>query len=80
MRRVPRHQAKVSILVQRDQYQQDDMTEVIAEPTAASPLEPLAGKDHLLSGYLVLVVALQTWPLWDPFQGNIWEEDQSLYK
>ena len=43
----PRHQAKVSILVQRDQDQRDDRTEVIVEPKTASPLEPLAGEDHL---------------------------------
>ena len=33
---VPRDQPKVSILVQQDQDRQDDGTEVIAEPTAAS--------------------------------------------
>ena len=42
-----RHQAKVSISVQRDQDQQDDMTEVTVEPKTASPPEPLAGEDHL---------------------------------
>ena len=66
--------------VQRDQDQQDGRTEVTTEPTAASPLEPLAGEDHLLSGQLVLVVSLQTWLLWDPFPPNIWEVDQGLYK
>ena len=54
--------------------------EVTTELTAASPPEPLAGEDHLLLGQLVLVVFLQTWPLWDPFPPNIWEEDQGLYK
>ena len=53
---------------------------VTVEPTSASPPEPLAGKDHLLLGQLVLVVSLQTWSLWDPFPPNIWEEDQGLYK
>ncbi len=45
MRGVPRRQAKVSILVQRDQDQQDGRTEVTVEPKAASPPEPLAGDD-----------------------------------
>ena len=44
------HQAKVSISVQQDQDQQDGRTEVIMEPRMASPPEPLAGEDHLLSG------------------------------
>ena len=43
MRGVPRHQEKVSISLQQDQEQQDGRTEVIAEPKAASPPEPLAG-------------------------------------
>ena len=34
----------------------------------------------LLSGWLVLVVSLRIWPLWDPFLLNIWEEEQGLYK
>ena len=50
MRGVPRRQAKVFISVQRDQDQQDGKTEVTMEPKAASPPEPLAGEDHLLSG------------------------------
>ena len=48
-RGVPRHQAKVSISVQQDQDQQDGRTEITTEPTAASPLEPLAGANRLLS-------------------------------
>ena len=32
MRRVPRHHAKVAVLVQRDQDQEDGKTEVIMEP------------------------------------------------
>ena len=44
-RGVPRHQAKVSISVQRDQDQRDDKTEVTMEPKAASPPEPFAGED-----------------------------------
>ena len=39
-------QAKVSILVQQDQDQQDGRTEVIVEPRTASPPEPLAGEDY----------------------------------
>ena len=39
-------QAKVSISVQQDQDQQDGRTEVIVEPKAASPPEPLAGEDY----------------------------------
>ena len=49
-RGVPRRQAKVAISVQRDQDQEDYETEVTVEPKAASPPEPLAGEDHLLSG------------------------------
>ena len=37
MRRVPRHQAKVTILMQRDQDQEDGKAEVIVEPKTASP-------------------------------------------
>ena len=44
-RGVPRHQAKVSISVQRDQDQQDGKTEVTMEPKAASPPEPFVGED-----------------------------------
>ena len=36
MRRVPRHQAKVAILVQQDQDQEDCKAEVIVEPKTAS--------------------------------------------
>ena len=46
MREVPRHQAKVSISVQRDQDQQDGKTEVTMEPKAAAPPEPFAGEDR----------------------------------
>ena len=46
MRGVPRHQAKVAILVQRDQDQEDGKAEVIVEPKAASPPELFAGEDH----------------------------------
>ena len=45
----PWRQAKVSISVQQDQDEQNGRTGVIAEPIAASPPEPLAGEDHLLS-------------------------------
>ena len=45
MRGVPRHQAKVSISVQRDQDQQDGRTEVTMVPKTASPPEPFAGED-----------------------------------
>ena len=45
-RGVPRHQAKVSISVQRDQDQEDSRTEVIMEPKTASPPEPFAGEDY----------------------------------
>ena len=44
MRGVPRHQAKVSISVQRDQDQQDGRTEVTMEPKTTSPPEPFAGE------------------------------------
>ena len=45
-RGVPRHHAKVAILVQQDQDQEDGKTEVIMEPKTASPPEPLAGEDY----------------------------------
>ena len=44
--RVPRHQAKVAILVQRHQDQEGGKTEVIVEPKTASPPELFAGEDH----------------------------------
>ena len=47
MRRVPRHQAKVAILVQRDQYHEDGKAEVIVEPKTVSPPELSAGEDHI---------------------------------
>ena len=46
MHGVPRHQAKVSISVQRDQDPQDGKTEVTMKPKAASPPEPLVGEDY----------------------------------
>ena len=45
-RGVPRHGAKVSISVQRDQDQQSGRTEVIVEPRIASPSELCAGEDY----------------------------------
>ena len=44
---VPRHQAKVTISVQRDQDQWSCRTEVTMEPKTASSLVPLAVKDQL---------------------------------
>ena len=44
-RGVPRHQAKVAILVQRDQDQEDYETEVTVEPKMASSPEFCAGED-----------------------------------
>ena len=41
------HQAKVSILVQQDQDQQNGRMEVIVEPRTASPPESLAVEDQL---------------------------------
>ena len=46
-RRVPRHQAKVAISVQRDQDQEDCRTEVIMEPRTVSPPELCAGEEQL---------------------------------
>ena len=46
-KRVPRHQAKVAILVQRDQDQEDGKAEVIVEPKTASSPVLLAVEDHL---------------------------------
>ena len=45
-RGVPRHQAKVAILVQQDQDQEDCKMEVIVEPKTASPPELCAGEDY----------------------------------
>ena len=71
---VPRYQAKVSILVQRDQDSQSGRTEVTVEPKTASSPVLLAAKDHLWSGYLVLDVPLQIGQLLAPFPLIIWEE------
>ena len=46
-RGVPRHQAKVTISVQRDQDQQSGRTEVTMEPKTVSSPEPLAVEDQL---------------------------------
>ena len=46
-RRVPRHQAKVAVSVQRDQYQEDYEMEVTVEPKTASSPVPLAAEDQL---------------------------------
>ena len=46
----PRHQAKVTIPVQRDQDQPDGRTKVTVEPKAASSPVLLAAEDHLWSG------------------------------
>ena len=46
----PRHQAKVTIPVQRDQDQPDGRTEVTVEPKTASQLVLFAAEDHLWSG------------------------------
>ena len=68
-------------MVQQDQDPKDGKTEVIVEPKTASPLEPFAGGDHLLSGWLVLAAPLQiSPPLLAPFPRIIWEESQGLYK
>ena len=67
-------------MVQQDQDQKDSKTEVIVEPEMASPPESFAGGDHLLLGWLVLVVPLQIYPpLLALFPLSIWEEDQGLY-
>ena len=46
-RGVPRHQAKVAILVQQDQDQKDSKMEVIVKPETVSTLEAFAGESHL---------------------------------
>ena len=46
----PRHQAKVTIPVQRDQDQPGGRTEVTMEPKTASPPELLVAEHHLWSG------------------------------
>ena len=45
-RGVLKHQAKVSISVQRNQDQQDGRTEVTMEPKTASPPVPFAGEER----------------------------------
>ena len=47
---MPRHRAKVTIPVQRDQDQPDGRTEVTVEPKTASLPVLLAAEDHLWSG------------------------------
>ena len=47
---MPRYQAKVTILVQRDQDQPNGRTEVTVEPKMASSPVLLAAEDHLWSG------------------------------
>ena len=47
---MPRHPAKVTISVQRDQDQQSGRTEVTVEPKTASSPVLLAAEDHLWSG------------------------------
>ena len=47
---MPRHRAKVTIPVQRDQDQQSGRMEVIVEPKTASSPVLLAAEDHLWSG------------------------------
>ena len=44
---VPRHQAKVTIPVQRDQDEQSGRMEVTMEPKTASSLVPLIAEDQL---------------------------------
>ena len=44
---MPKHRAKVTISVQRDQDQQNGRTEVTVEPKMASSLVPLAAEDQL---------------------------------
>ena len=54
-RGVPRHQAKVAILVQRDQDQEDYETEVTVEPRTASSPELCAGEDYFCQDSLCLL-------------------------
>ena len=75
MRGVLRHQAKVSISVQQDQDRQDGRTEVIAEPTAASPPEPLAGEDYFCQDSLYQLPPFKLGRYGIPSRLNIWEED-----
>ena len=49
-RGVPRLQAKVAILVQRDQDHEDYKMEVIVEPETASSPELCAGEDYFCQG------------------------------
>ena len=79
MRGVSRHQAKVAILVQQDQEQEDFKTEVIVEPKTASPPEPLQAKTAFVR-ISCTSCPLSIWPLLAPFPLNIWGEDQGLYK
>ena len=79
MRGVPRHQAKVSISVQRDQDWQDGKTKVTMEPKAALPPEPFAGEDHFVMIACTRCPLSNCPPLLAPVPLNIWGEDQGLY-
>ena len=80
MRGVPRHQAKVAILVQQDQDQEDGKAEVIVEPKTAPPQSFSQAKTAFVR-IACTSCPLSNWPsLLAPFPLNIWEEDQGLYK
>ena len=46
-KRIQGYQAKATILVQRDQDQENGRMEIIVEPNPASPSESLTGEDQL---------------------------------
>mgnify|MGYP005845095663 CR=1 FL=1 len=79
-RGVPRHQAKVEILVQRDRDQRSGRMEVTVEPKAASSLVIFGSRRPTLVRITCTGCSPSKWPLLAPFPLNIWEEARGLYK
>ena len=64
--------------MEQDQDRQDGRTEVITEPTAASPPEPLAGKDYFCQDNLYKLSPFEL-AVVGSLPAYIWEEDQGHY-
>ena len=80
MRRVPRHQENVAILVQRDQDQDEDKMEVIVGPKTVSPQSFSQAKTAFLRIACTSYPLQIGPPLLAPFALDIWEENQGQYK
>ena len=75
-RGVPRHQEKVSILVLRDQDQQDEDHRGAQDGVTTRAF----GRRRPTFVRITCTSCLPSkWPLLAPFLLNIWEEDQGLY-